>query len=81
MQEYNDPSGANARFSGTTRSGIMTGAALFKIRPVWVKIRGVAVAAVKLDPQGFYRRVPLTPERMLERVTKSRTPLCSVISA
>jgi DMSO/TMAO reductase YedYZ molybdopterin-dependent catalytic subunit len=27
------------------------------------------VAAVKLDPQGYYRRVPLTPERMLERST------------
>ena len=49
----------------------MTCAALFKIRPVWVKIRGVAVAAVKLDPQGFYRRVPLTPARMLERVTRA----------
>ena len=27
------------------------------------------MTAFKLDPQGFYRRVPLTPEQMLERLT------------
>ena len=29
------------------------------------------MTAVKLDPQGYYRRVPLTPERMLERLTRA----------